>query len=339
MTDTRTIVAMMLTAAVTTGLVVAQGAGTPSPQEQPPAGQTGAPAARFQRGGVEAPAPPAQGRGADPGQRGAAPPGGRQGGGRAAGGYTQFTRPMAPEDVVVRGKALYTTNCASCHAADLRGTADGKYPNLLRSGVALRDQKGELIGARVAKHTPPLTLIEADTVAIAEYVHSVHATMSNQGSPPGRYPTNVTLNVLVGDPKAGEATFAVVCGACHSVTGNLKGIGSKFSDPRALQNGWVSGSTSMFGGGARGGGGAVPAVVTMADGSKLEGTLVREDDFLVVLNLPDGTRKSMARTNGVPRVEVKDPKAGHVDAIVKLAHEDMQNHMLHDITAYLWTIK
>ena len=52
---------------------------------------------------------------------------------------------------------------------------------------------------------------------------------------------------------------------------------------------------------------------------------MREDDFLVVLILPDGTRKSMARTNGVPRVEIKDPKAGHVDAIVKLAHEDMQN--------------
>ena len=33
----------------------------------------------------------------------------------------------------------------------------------------------------------------------------------------------------------------------------------------------------------------------MADGSKLEGTLVREDDFLIVLILPDGTRKSMAR--------------------------------------------
>jgi len=322
MTATRTTVAVMLTAAVMTALVTAQGAGQP-------AGQT--------------PAPPAGGRAGDPGQRGAAPPAGRQGGqgGGRAGGYTQFTRPLAPEDVVIRGKALYATNCASCHAADLRGTADGKNPNLLRSGVALRDQKGELIGARVAKHTPPLTLIDADTVAIAEYIHSVHATMSNQGSPPGRYPTNVTLNVLVGDPKAGEATFQAVCGACHSVTGNLKGIAAKFSDPRALQNGWVSGSTSMFGGGrgGRGGGGGVPAVVTMADGSKLEGTLVREDDFLVVLILPDGTRKSMARTNGVPRVEVKDPKAGHVDAIVKLAHEDMQNHMLHDITAYLWTIK
>lgn len=323
--DARTIAAVVLAGAVTTGLVLAQGAGTPAPQGQPPAGQT--------------PPAPAAGRGGDPGQRGVAPEGGRQGRGGRAGGYTQYTRPLAAEDVLLRGKALYGANCASCHAIDLRGTVDGKNPNLLRSGVALRDQKGELIGARLARHTPPITLIEADTVAIAEYIHSVHATMGGQGSPPGRNPTNVTLNVLVGDPKNGEATFNATCGACHSVTGNLKGIGSKFEEPRALQNAWVSGSTRPFAGAGRGGGGNVPAVVTLADGSRLEGTLMREDDFLVVLILPDGTRRSMPRTSGVPRVEVKDPRAGHVDAIVKLAHEDVQNHMLHDITAYLWTIK
>ena len=327
--DTRVrIAAAVVAGAVTAGFVLAQAAGPQAPQGQPPAGQT--------------PAPAGQGRGGDQGQRGAPPEGGgRQGRGGRAGGYTQFTRPLAPEDVLVRGQALYATNCASCHAADLRGTADGKNPNLLRSGVALRDQKGGLIGPRLAKHTPPMTLNEADTFAVAEYIHSVHATMSGQGSPPGRNPTNVTLNVLVGDPKTGEATFKAVCGPCHSVTGDLKGIASKFQDPRALQNGWVSGTTATFAGrgGGRGGGGNVPAVVTMADGSRVEGMLVREDDFLVVLMLPDGTRKSMARTNGVPKVEIKDPRAGHVDAIVKLAHEDMQNHMLHDITAYLWTIK
>ena len=320
---TRTIAAVAVACGVMTGPAFGQATGTPAPQGQQPAAQS-----------------PPQGRGGEGGQRGAPPEGGRQGG--RAGGYTQYTRPAAPQDVIVRGKALYETNCASCHAADLRGTADGKHPNLLRSGVALRDQKGELIGARVAKHAQPITLIEADTVAIAEYIHSVHATMGGQGSPPGRNPTNVTLNVLVGDPKSGEATFNAVCGSCHSVTGNLKGIASKFSDPRALQNGWVSGTTATFGGGRGGrggGGGNVPAVVTLADGSKLEGTLVREDDFLVVLMLPDGTRRSMARTNGVPKVEIRDPKAGHVDAIVKLAHEDMHNTMLHDITAYLWTIK
>jgi cytochrome c oxidase cbb3-type subunit 3 len=104
-----------------------------------------------------------------------------------------------------------------------------------------------------------------------------------------------------------------MCSSCHSVTGDLKGIASKFEDARALQNGWVAGSTGAFAGGGRGGGGGAgnPATVTMADGSKLEGTLVRKDDSLVVLTLPDGTRKSMARNNGIPKVEVKDPREAH----------------------------
>jgi mono/diheme cytochrome c family protein len=178
-----TIAAVALAGAMMTCFGLAQGAVTPSPQGQQPAGQT----------------PSVQGRGGDPGQRGAAPPQGRQGGRGRAGGYTQFTRPLAPEDVIVRGKALYETNCASCHAPDLRGTADGKNPNLLRSGAALRDQKGALIAARLARHNPPINLIDADAGAIADYIHSVHATMGGQGSPPGRIPTNVTLNVLVGN--------------------------------------------------------------------------------------------------------------------------------------------
>jgi cytochrome c oxidase cbb3-type subunit 3 len=284
--------------------------------------------------------PPAEGRGAAPGQRGG-DPGGRQGGGGRRGGFTQFTRELAPQDVIVRGKGVYEANCASCHSADLRGTATGA--NLLRSGIALADRHGELVGPALARHTPTLTLAATDTVAVAEYIHSVHATMSGQGSPPGRNPTGLTLNVLVGDPKAGEAYFAAACAKCHSTTGDLKGIGSKFDgDPRALQNAWVSGSSSAFGGfggGGRGGGGGAgnPVTVTMADGSKLEGTLVRRDDFLVILTLPDGTRKSIARNNGVPRVDVKDPKAAHKIMVLEL--DDPDNKKMHDVTAFLATIK
>ncbi len=223
-----------------------------------------------------------------------------------------------------------------CHSTDLRGGPNGT--NLLRSGVALTDKHGELVGEAIGKHNPPLTLVTADSVAIAEYIHSVHATMGGQGSPPGRNPTNVELNVLVGDPKAGEATFAAMCSPCHSVTGDLKGIASKFEDPRALQNGWVAGSTAAFAGGGRGGGGTGnPATVTLADGSKLEGTLVRKDDFLVILTLPDGTRKSMARTNGIPKVDVKDPRDAHKKMVLQL--DDPENKKMHDVTAYLWTIK
>jgi cytochrome c oxidase cbb3-type subunit 3 len=322
----------LVSAAVFAAFVAVVSVDRPASAQGAPAGQAPAQSASAGQAPTTAPAP--AGRGA--GQRGTVPPGGR---GQRRGGFTQYTRPIASQDVIVRGQAVYETNCASCHAVDLRGTVDGKNPNLLRSGVALRDQHGELIGARLTRHASPLTLSAADTTAVAEYIHSVHATMGGQGSPPGRNPTNVTLNVLVGDPKAGEDTFRAMCGTCHSADGNLKGIGSRFPDPRTLQNSWVSGSAAGGGGRGGGGGGALPATVTLADGSTLEGTLLREDDFLVVLVLPDGTRKSMARTNGVPRVEVKDPRAGHVNTIVKLAHDDKQSKMMHDITAYLWSLK
>lgn len=308
----RVFAAIVLIGAWTTGYVLAQG-GPPAPQAPAPA----APAGQA----------PAGGRG-----QVAVPAGARQG------GFTQYTRPLAAQEVIIRGKALYDNLCASCHQVDMRGTVDGKNPNLLRSGVALRDQKGDLIGSAVRAHKPALTLVEVDTVAVAEYIHSVHASMGGQGSPPGRNPTNVTLNVLVGDAKAGQATFQATCGSCHSVTGDLRGIASKFADPRALQNGWVSGATGMFGGG-RGGGGSVPVTVTLANGTRLEGTLVRYDDFLVTFTLADGTRRTIMRNDGVPRVEERDPKAGHVNAIVKLAHDDTTSKMMHDITAYLWTIK
>jgi cytochrome c oxidase cbb3-type subunit 3 len=316
----RLIAVIVLAGAAMTGLVLAQGGGPPQPPA--PAGQ--GPAQQ-----------PAAGRGVDPGQRGAGQGGAAgRGGGQRRGGFTQYTREQAPQDVLVRGKSLYEAQCASCHAPDLRGGAKGA--NLLRSGIALSDQHGELVASAVAKHAPALTLVNADIVAVAEYIHSVHATMGGQGSPPGRNPTDVVLNVLVGDAKAGQTYFAAACANCHSVTGDLKGIGEKYPDARALQNTWVGG-TSGRGAGRGGGGAGNPATVTMADGSKLAGTLVRRDDFLVILMLPDGTRKSMARKDGIPKVDVKDPSEAHKKMVLEL--DDPENKRMHDITAYLATIK
>src|SRR5207302_7041211 len=109
-------------------------------------------------------APPA-GRGGRGGQAG----GGGRGGGRR-GGFTQFTRPLAPQDVLARGQGLYETNCASCHATDLRGSDKG-IP-LLRSLTSLNDQHGELIGKAVSDHNPKIILNEGDSVAVAEYIQS-----------------------------------------------------------------------------------------------------------------------------------------------------------------------
>ena len=247
-------------------------------------------------------------------------------------------RPLASQEVLIRGQALYEANCASCHAPDLRGNPTG--PSLLRSGVALRDQQGELIAASVARHTPALTLVQADVLAVAEYIHSIHATMGGQGSPPGRNPATVVLNVLVGNAEAGQARFTSLCASCHSVTGDLRGIGSKFPDARALQNAWVTGTSGAAAGGGRGGEATGdPVVVTLANGSKVEGTLIRKSEFLVVVRLADGTRRSFARNNGIPRVDVTDPQEAHKVVALKLAFDDPDNSAMHDITAYLWTVK
>ena len=77
--------------------------------------------------------------------------------------------------------------------------------------------------------------------------------------------------------------------------------------------------------------------VTMPDGKRLEGKLIRSDDFLVILTLADGTRKSIARNGDVPKVEVKDPNEAHKKMILVL--DDPDNKNMHDVTAYLATLK
>src|SRR4051794_31651104 len=105
---------------------------------------------------AEQAAPPAAGRGG----RGGQGAGGGRGGGARRGGFTQFTRPVAPQDVLARGQGLYETNCASCHAADMRGSDKGT--RLLRSQTSLNDQHGELIGKAIADHNPKINMNEAD---------------------------------------------------------------------------------------------------------------------------------------------------------------------------------
>jgi len=253
-----------------------------------------------------------------------------------ANGFTQYTRPLASQDVLIRGKGLYTSTCASCHASDIRGV-EGKGVNLLRSGVVLSDKAGELIAASVAKHAAKINLVEADNLAISEYLHSIEATMGGQGSPPGRNPMGIELNVLVGDAKAGEAYFAKTCASCHSVSGDMKGIASKYADAKALQNGWFDG---LLPGAGRGGGGrgGMRATVTMPNGSTFEGRSIRKDDYIVILMLADGTRKSIPLdVTPAPKVEMKDPQEAHKK--VAMAIDDPDNKNLHDITAFLATLK
>lgn len=275
---------------------------------------------------------------AAPGGRGA---GGRGGAGRGGRGpnFPQQTRPLASPEVIARGKAVYGVNCNACHGGDLRGGDQGG-PSLLRSLAALSDQHGEEIGpivrgARQDKGMPGFNLSDADVTAVAEYIHSVLSKVGVQARPPDAVDP-ATLNVLVGNASAGAAYFKAKCASCHSVDGDLKGIAAKYPEARTLQNTWVSGGGGGRGGFGRGGGGGKPSTVTVtfANGQKVEGVLIRKDDFLVTLTLADGARRSIERNGDDPKVEVHDPSEAHKKLVPTLDDRDM-----HDVTAYLATVK
>ena len=276
------------------------------------------------------------------------PPGGR-GGGRQGQGFPSAQRKPADPAVVERGKTLYGVNCRMCHGPDLRGGDMGGV-NLMRSQLVLTDQEGEQI-YQVVKNgrsnpgmpvMPPLPLAEEDVKAIAAYIHSVAATKVGQGGPPTAESETKELNIVVGNAAAGKTYFDANCATCHSVTGDLAGVATRFGSPMALQTGWVAGGGGG-GRGARGGGppaaegrGPKPVTVTIttADGQKIDGRLELIDDFLVTVQLPDGTPRTFTRHGDVPRVEIHDPLEGHKKLLVKYTDKD-----IHDVTAYLVTLK
>ena len=297
--------------------------------------------------GVAAQGPPA---GGPPQGGGRAGQGAGQPGGRGGQTFPNRQRELADAATIQRGNTLYGINCRLCHGADLRGGDLGGV-NLLRSALVLSDREGELILPVVKEGRqrpgmppmPPLPLPDDDVKAIAAYIHSVAATMAGQGGPPPGPP--VELNIVVGDAAAGQRYFAANCASCHSASGDMQGVATRYPSPMQLQNSWVSGiaqGAGGRGGGGGGGGGAAPArvpkpvtaVVTTADGQRYEGRLDRIDDFIVGVTLADGTPKIFRRNGNVPGVQITDPLDGHKKLWVRITDKD-----IHDVTAYLVTLK
>jgi cytochrome c oxidase cbb3-type subunit III len=280
--------------------------------------------------GRQAPPAPAQPAGAAGRGRGTVPAG-EQGGGGYADAYPQ--RPPADPAVVERGKTLYAVNCAFCHGPDARG-GDGGGPNLLRSQLVLSDQNGELIAEVVENGRPnatppmpPVKLTRQQVADIATFIHSFRVG----GYDITRQPP---VSILVGNAAAGAAAFSARCGSCHSVTGDLKGIATRFPDARDLQQAWIMPDTGGRGGAAPPKSRTPTAVVTLPAGGTVQGRVIRIDDFVITIEQADGTPRSFTRRGDVPKVEITDPLKPHRDLLPKYTDKE-----IHDITAFLATVK
>ena len=233
---------------------------------------------------------------------------------------------------IARGKALYSLNCSFCHGEDARGGEEAG-PNLIRSDVLLRDQNGELLAPILQNGRgamPKFSLTAAQTSDIATFIHSFGI---NSRDPARKKPPSI----VVGDAKAGAAYFNSKCASCHAASGDLAGIASRITDARTLQQTWLIPRVA----GGRGGGPqnqtttkVPPVTVTVASksGTKVEGRLIRIDDFLVTLADETGAVRTF-RLSEV-QAEVHDPLKPHQNLLPLYTDKD-----IHDVTAYLVTLK
>jgi mono/diheme cytochrome c family protein len=249
--------------------------------------------------------------------------------GRGGGGPATYPARVVDKAMVERGRALYTAQCGFCHGADTRGASG---PSLLRSQLVQDDRNGETIAPVVRGGRAPMPAIDLSDAQLADLAAFLHSFELNSRDPARVRP----INIVTGNASEGQTYFAAKCASCHSPDRDLKGIASRFQDPRALQQWWL-----MPGGGGRGGPppGAKPiaptrATITLPSGQKHEGRLMRIDEFHVSIVEADGTTRTFQRQGETPKVDVHDPLAPHKALLRVYTDKD-----IHDLTAYLVTLK
>ena len=245
----------------------------------------------------------------------------------------QALGPQTDTAAVERGRQLAGQECGFCHGANARGGSSG--PDLTRSTLVMEDEGGKQLGeflkiGRPDRGMPKFDFSASQHADLAAFLHNEIYLASNRR-------LYKILDVLVGNPKAGEAYFtgAGRCATCHSATGDLKGVGAKY-DPVALQGrivyprrGGVPGSPAYEDKNA------VRATITLPSGGTATGAIVRLTDFEVtIFDAQTKQQRSFLRNGDTPKVVVADPLQAHLDQMLKWTDADM-----HDVTAYLASLK
>jgi cytochrome c oxidase cbb3-type subunit III len=242
----------------------------------------------------------------------------------------QTAPPQFDPAAVERGQKLLGSECGFCHGQTARGGSGG--PDLTRSEMVANDENGKQLGeflqmGRPDRGMPKFNLTTAQVSDLATYLHATIRQAANRRQ-------YKILDILVGDPKAGESFFygAGKCVTCHSTQVDLRGVGAKY-DATTLQQRMLM---------PRGGGpgpayadrNAIKVSVALPNGESARGALVRLTEFEVTLYDAQGGTQTWLRNGDTPRVTVTDPLQAHMDMLAKWTDADM-----HNVTAYLAGLK
>lgn len=214
------------------------------------------------------------------------------------------------------GNNVFQQNCAFCHGRDAGGGESG--PDLTRSRLVVDDVNGEKIGDVIHNgrpgRMPAFPLSEADTSNVVAFLHAQHLKAASEGQRKGVDPSDL----LTGNAAAGKQYFegAGGCTKCHSATGDLAHVGSKYQGLQLMQH-------MLYPRDAKS-----KATVTLPSGEKLTGIVEYHDEFALGITLPDGTYRSWPTEH--LKYTLDEPQEAHADLFSKYTDTD-----IHNIYAYL----
>jgi cytochrome c oxidase cbb3-type subunit 3 len=224
--------------------------------------------------------------------------------------------------LVQSGAVLFGQDCSFCHGRDAAGGESG--PDLTRSRLVTADVGGNKIGpvvrsGRPERGMPSFDFNERQIASLAAFIHTKqNAAPAKKG---GRRGVDAA-DLQTGNADAGKQYFegAGGCSTCHSPTGDLAGIASRYQGleleeqmlyPRHVKS---------------------KVTVTLASGETIAGTLEYLDEFTV--GLIDSTGAYRSWRTGDVQFKVDRPVDAHVELFSKYSDDD-----IHNLMAYLQTLR
>jgi len=231
-----------------------------------------------------------------------------------------------PAAQIDAGQSVFLQQCAFCHGRDAGGGETG--PDLTRSSVVTEDVRGNktgpvVRGGRVDKGMPQFALSDQDLGAVVAFVHDQKTKADSAEG--GRQRVDIA-DLQTGNADAGKQFFngEGKCASCHSSTGDLAGVATRYQGLALMQR--------MLYPGGRGAISTATATVTLRSGQTVTGKLAYRDEFTIALRDASGRYRSWP-TDQI-KFKVDAPLEAHVDQLGKYTDDEV-----HNVLAYLQTLK
>jgi cytochrome c oxidase cbb3-type subunit III len=233
-----------------------------------------------------------------------------------------IARKSYPLALIQSGRDLFRQDCSFCHGRDAGGGESG--PDLTRSKLVTEDVDGDKIGlvvrnGRPDKGMPPFDRSDQQIASLAAFIHTQqYLALTRKG---GRKGVDVA-DLQTGSVEAGKQYFegAGGCSSCHSPTGDLAGIASRFRGLELEEQ-------MLYPKHAKS-----KVTVAIASGETITGTLAYIDEFTVGLTDSAGSYRSW-RTHDV-QYKIDAPVNAHVELFPKYTDDD-----IHNLMAFLQTLR